>query len=105
MHACVLPKSGESENIDGLLQAVLMGEVRFIAMYLALGFAPRMIVAQGDCGPDVVAIHNGKGDVRTLADWKAIRLEVAKEPRKLEGDEWFQRAFLLAQGVSRTRNC
>ena len=65
------------------------------AFYAASGHVVQFTVAQGDCGPDAVALHTGLPS--DPATWKSIRLAVADHMCSLQHIEWFRACFCSCQ--------
>lgn len=78
-----------------LLEATATSRGVFASFYEALGRSVTFTVAQGDCGPDVVAIDRGMPS--TKHSWKMIRREVVAAMLELRDAEWFRDAFQASQ--------
>ena len=63
--------------------------------YQSLGFTIAFTAANGCCGPDTAAIHEGRPSLPTT--WKSIRLLVHQSHLKLRGEWWYADCFKACQ--------
>ena len=82
---------GSAQTYNSLRSA----EVELVNYYGRLGYVVIFTVAQGDCGPDTIAVHQGVPSTPT--SWKRIRRVTHDALLRLRGEPWFYDSWHTCQ--------